>query len=66
MQDTDANFDNPLALNAIISASNILNLREEISHSDKEFFTRAMGKEVHGLDLNNVWDLVPHSSVPLH
>ena len=66
MQDTDANFDDPLALNAIASTSDIPNLREAMSHPDKEFFMRAMEKEVHGLDSNNVWDLVPRSSVPLH
>jgi len=62
--DADADFDDLLALNAIASTSDILNLREAMSHPDKEFFERAMEKEVHGLDSNDVWDLVPRSSVP--
>ena len=46
--------------------SEILNLREVMSHSNKEFFTWAMEKEVYSLDLNDVWNLVSRSSVLLH
>ena len=37
MPDVNANFNNLIALNTIISGSNILNLREVMSHPDKIF-----------------------------
>ena len=46
--------------------SEILNLREAMSYSNKELFIRAIEKEVHSLDSNDVWDLVLYSSVLLH
>ena len=66
VSNSDETFSDLLALNAAASTSDILNLREAMNHPDKEFFHKAMEKEVFALDSNDVWDYVPRSSVPVN
>ena len=64
IDDNSINLADPRLLAADISEKDNLHLGEAMKADDREDFLKAMEKEVHDLNKENVWEILPMSSLP--